>query len=277
VIRVGLRPAVDLVHTIRMRSLRLRRRREPRGLRVTRHQVPWNIRRPIRVVQLTDLHVSPSTLGGPLVFALEWVRRSTPELVVLTGDYLNYSLKYVDALAEFVRALPKPCVAILGNHDHWSGAEAVQAALKQGGAEVLVNESTTVVHADFELTVIGLDDGHTGRDDAPRAFAGVRRPEDALVLTHHPGTADEIAELGGRLILAGHTHAGQVHVPGITRALGKAMGYRYIAGWYPVGAVGQGWLYVNAGIGSSIMPFRIGHPATPEVAVFDLVPRAEAL
>jgi predicted MPP superfamily phosphohydrolase len=240
-----------------------------RKLRATRHRVLWNTPARMRVVQLSDLHFSSRSLRGGFDRATDFVWRAHPSLVVLTGDYVNYSLKYTSELRRFVRGLPKPCVAILGNHDHWSGAGEVSDALEHGGAEVLANRSTQVAIGRADLEVIGLDDGLTGHADVERAFARAERPNDALVLTHLPATADAIAEKGGRLILAGHTHGGQVHVPVVTRAVHRAIGSPYLAGWYQVGPAR---LYVNAGLGSSLLPFRAGPEAMPEISVFDLVP-----
>ncbi len=69
---------------------------------------------------------------------------------------------------------------------------------------------------------VGVDDGRSGNDDVPRAFADVADPERALVLSHFPSTAETIATTGAPLVLSGHTHAGQVDVPHVTRLLASA-------------------------------------------------------
>ena len=90
-----------------------------------------------------------------------------------------------------------------------------------------------------------------------------------LALTHLPDTGDDIAARGGRLILAGHTHGGQIRVPIITRAALRISGSRYVAGWYRTRG---GRLYVSAGVGSSVVRWRVGRQAQPEVTLLDLIP-----
>lgn len=245
-------------------ALRCGRPPEPR---LTRHTLSWPVTRRARVAHLTDLHVGMSTPGRTLGAALAAVRASQPDLVVLTGDYLNGSLAHLRELQRFVRQLPGAVVATLGNHDHWSGADAIARGLAGEGVTVLQNESLALDDTGLEL--VGIDDGETGHDDPARAFRDVRRPHDALVLQHAPKCADAIAPLGGRLILSGHTHGGHVRVPRVTDDICRRLGQPYVAGWYRVGAAD---LYVNAGLGHS--PFRAGHEAHPEVAIFDLVPQS---
>jgi predicted MPP superfamily phosphohydrolase len=227
---------------------------------VTRHQVPF--RRSARVVQLTDIHVGPTTPRRFLCEVARRVRELEPDLVVMTGDYVNASTFYANRITELVLQLPRPCVAVLGNHDHWTDAKRVTQALEAGGARVLRNESIHVAG----ITVVGVDDGCSGHADVERAFARVTDAEDALVLSHFPNTADEIATKAARLVLSGHTHAGHFAIPRVTKAVAKLAGNPYLHGFHRVGARTD--LYVSAGLGHSLPGLRLG--AKPEVAVFDL-------
>ena len=233
------------------------------GLAITTHTIPWPTR--ARVVQLTDLHMGPTTPKAVLQRVADIVQGLDPELVVLTGDYVNQSLFHLDRVTDFVRALPAPCVAVLGNHDHWTSAVRVTEALEAGGAEVLRNASTVR----GGITVVGVDDGCTHHDDIARAFEGVD-PRSALVLTHDPKTAEAIAERGAPLVLSGHTHAGQIEVPLVTRRIARAVGMPYLRGFFTIGETA---LYVNAGLGHSLEGLR-GGPTRPEIAVFELDPAA---
>ncbi len=219
----------------------------------------------MRVVHLTDLHVGVTTPHRTLAGALAAVDVAQPDLVVLTGDYLNHSLEHLPRLRSFVRRLPGTVIATLGNHDHWSGPEAIAEGLRAEGVTVLENASVLF----RGLPIVGVDDGHTGHDDPERAFAAVDDPARALVLQHAPATTPRVAEHGGRLVLSGHTHGGTIRVPRVTDAICDGLGQPYVAGWY---RVGESELYVNAGLGHS--PFRAGEEAQPEVAIFDLVPSA---
>jgi predicted MPP superfamily phosphohydrolase len=227
---------------------------------VTRHAVP--LRSHARVVHLTDVHVGPTTPRRFLGEVARRVRELEPDLVVMTGDYVNASTFYADRVTELVLQLPRPCVAVLGNHDHWTDAERISRALAAGGARVLRNESMHVAG----MTVVGVDDGRSGHADVERAFARVSDPEDAIVLSHFPNTADEIAKKHARLVLSGHTHAGHFAIPKVTKALAKLAGNPYLRGFHRVGPRTD--LYVNAGLGHSLPGLRLG--AKPEIAVFDL-------
>lgn len=241
------------------------------GLSVTMHRVPWRIDRRVRVVQLTDVHVGPTTPRAVLRRVAETVHALGADVVVLTGDYVNVSLFYVDRITELVAALPKPCIAVLGNHDHWTNPVRVTRALEDGGATVLRNASTVVDGAGFTLPIVGVDDGCSGNADVDRAFADVddRDRDRTLVLSHFPNTADLIAEKRPPLVLSGHTHAGQVDVPHVTRYVARLAGNPYLRGFHRVGPATD--LYVSAGIGHSLEGLRSGK-ASPEIAVFDLTP-----
>ncbi len=217
----------------------------------------------MRIVHLTDIHAGPTTPRRFLAEVVDVASALEPDLVVLTGDYVNASLVHLDRITELVRALPRPCVATLGNHDHWTDARRISKGLERGGAIVLRNESLLV----DGLSIVGVDDGRSGHADVDRAFARVTRPEDALVLTHFPRTAEDVARAGAPLVLSGHTHAGQLHFPRVTETLARFVGHRYLHGFYRVGARTD--LYVNAGLGHSAL--RAGR-ARPEIAVFDLAP-----
>lgn len=238
------------------------------GIAVSMHRVPWERR--MRVIQLTDVHVGPTTPRSVLRRAADVVGSLEPDVVVLTGDYVNTSLFFVDRVTDLVEWLPKPCLAILGNHDHWAGPEKVGKALRAGGAEVLRNESRVVETAAGALVVVGVDDGTRSTMDIERAFRAVDARR-ALVLAHHPQTADHIAKKGAPLVLSGHTHGGQIDVPRVTERVAKLTGNPYLHGFYRIDETD---LYVNAGIGHSLPGFRAGRTC-PEIAVFDLDPNTQ--
>jgi len=225
------------------------RQRARRGLRVTTHTVPWGLPRRVRVARLTDLHVGFGTAASVLDAAVLRCREASPDLVVLTGDYVNRTTVYLPELRKLLARLPRPCVATLGNHDHWSDGSAVREALAAEGVDVLSNAHTRLRLGGEHLTVVGVDDGHTGHADPKRAFS------------------DGVAAHGGRLVLAGHTHGGQFDLGSVTDAMLRAAGEPYAAGWYDLDRTR---LYVNAGVGGAVIGTRLGPRATPEVALFDL-------
>lgn len=247
-------------------ALGLARGRRP-ALRVTRHRVAWpELSAPRTVAQLSDLHVgwsTPEVLFREVLAALE---AEPPDLVALTGDYVNVSRVFLRRLERFVAALPAPVVAVLGNHDHIAGAEQIGRALESGGAQVLRNRRLTMLG----LEIVGVDDGRTRHQDVNLAFAGVEGP--SLVLTHYPPTALEVLGRGARLVLTGHTHAGQLDLPhGLTERLTRFVGHGgFLRGRYAL--EGGTELYVNAGLGHSRPGMRRGEPCRPELAYFRLDP-----
>lgn len=262
---VAIAAAVALGSTLAVRQVRAGRRA---GLTVTQHRIPWHGTRPIRVAQLTDVHVGLTTPRRTLARIAEVVRDMRCDVVVMTGDYVNMSVFHVGRVTELVRALPQPCIAVLGNHDHWSGAERVTRALESGGAKVLRNAHATVRGEGWSLVVVGVDDGRSDHDDVDLAFSGVERPERALVLTHDPRTATSIAKTRAPLVLSGHTHAGQIHVPRVVPLVAKLAGHPYLRGFHRIDRTD---LYVSAGVGHSLSGLRSEETA-PEIAVFELDP-----
>jgi len=245
-------------------------RAAPRTVRLTRHRVPWDGDDAFRVVHLTDLHLGWATPPALVEQALRLCRSAAPDLVVMTGDYLNLTLRYLPDLHRLLAAVPAPCLATLGNHDHRAGAAAIVSAFDEHGIRVLQNASHRLRVGGRGLTVVGIDDGFSRHADVARSLASLSRPEAALVLTHFPETASEVASRGGRLVLSGHTHGGQVTVPVVTKAILRLAGSKYVAGWYSIGSTR---LYVNAGVGSAAIRCRLGERAAPEVALIELVPR----
>jgi len=240
----------------------------PRRVRLTRHAVPWDGDGPLRVVHLTDLHLGWATPPALVEQAVRLCRSVKPDLVVMTGDYLNLTLRFLPDLHRLLGALPRPCLATLGNHDHRAGATSIVSTFDQHGVSVLQNSSQLLRLGGRQLTVVGIDDGFSRHADVSRSLSGLSSPETALVLAHFPETADEVSRCGGRLVLSGHTHGGQIVVPIVTRAVLRLAGSKYLAGWYSIGCTR---LYVNAGIGSTAIG-RLGERAAPEVAVIDLQP-----
>ena len=101
-------------------------------------------------------------------------------------------------------------IAVLGNHDHWSGAEEVRHALERGGVEVLRNRHTTITLRHERLQVVGLDDAYTGHARRDEAVKGLRHDLPSIALSHIAEEADGLWRHGVPLVLSGHTHAGQV-------------------------------------------------------------------
>src|SRR5215470_9057502 len=93
----------------------------------------------LRIAHLTDQHVGRVTPLAVQMTAVDMANAERPDLVLVTGDFVCHSQLYLDQLTEVMRAFKAPVIAVLGNHDHWSGAEEVRLALQRAGVEVLRN------------------------------------------------------------------------------------------------------------------------------------------
>lgn len=251
-------------------------KRRPRGTVGVRHFAGHlahheHFDAPIRVAHLTDQHVGRVTPMATQREAIDRINEERPHLVALTGDFVGHGLGYLDQLRELIESIEAPTIAVMGNHDHWSGPDEVRRTLRRAGAEILDNAWTTFTVDGVELQVVGVDDAYTGHADAESATRGLDRTRPTLGLSHVPEVADALWQRGVELVLAGHTHAGQLTFRGDPHRFNLAAmaGHRYVHGLYG-DRRGEGALYVSAGIGAAVMPFRFGERGRSEVAVFDL-------
>jgi hypothetical protein len=222
----------------------------------------------LRIVQVSDLHVHGiGTLERQL---LEQLHDAQADLIVITGDSIDRagSLPLLDRLlGEFPRS-PR-VLAILGNWEYRSGVGPDQFAhtYARHGIELLVNQSIELEHHGRTIRITGLDDILDGRPDAATALRDGRSLDHHLVLAHCPVSRDTLGlppEHPASLVLSGHTHGGQVAPFGVATILPPGCG-RYVSGWYRDD--GGPPLYVSRGIGTSLLPIRIG--AAPELVRID--------
>jgi len=214
----------------------------------------------LRLGQLSDVHIRAGAAARRLNLAVDLLNALRPDLVVLTGDYVCVSTRALPSLTAALSRLEVPAYATLGNHDHWSGARKVRGALERAGVDVLVNEHRAIPTARGALHLVGVDDCITGHHDPEKAFGGVPRSATLVVLSHDPRSVRFLWPFAPALVLSGHTHGGQIYVPGLTPFVARRVGSRYLAGLFEVeGAV----LFVTRGIGATL-PVRLGAP--PEVA-----------
>lgn len=224
----------------------------------------------IRVAHLTDLHVGRVTPLSVQREAVALANAAEPDITVITGDFVCHSQRYLEQLTEVVSSIKGPVVGVLGNHDHWSGADAVRKALARGGVELLDNANTTITLRHQRLQLVGLDDAYTGHADRAKALKGLRSDLPALGLSHIAEEADALWAAGVPLVLAGHTHAGQVTVAKLHElSIGRIAGHKYVHGLYGDRGA-QGAVYVGAGVGAAIIPLRVGERGRREVTLFEL-------
>jgi len=228
---------------------------------------------PIRVAHLTDLHVGRVTPFAIQREARALVNAQSPDLVLVTGDFVCHSQLYLDQLTHLMSGFSAPVVAVLGNHDYWAGAEEVCLALRRAGVEILRNQNTIFTVRGQRLQIVGLDDAYTGHARRDKAVAGLRPDLPTLALSHIAEEADLLWRHGIPLVLSGHTHGGQITLARLNEiTLGKIGGHKYLHGLYGSreGGGNAGAVYVGAGIGAAVMPLRIGERGKREVTIFEL-------
>lgn len=230
----------------------------------------------LRLALLTDLHIGNWASHRLAERVVAMTNRLAPDLVLLGGDLVHDDVSTAElrATARALERLQAPLgrFAVLGNHDYEAGEERVQAAMEDAGLRVLRNEGLRLRLGERSLWLAGLDDCLVGRADLRPALRGARSGDLRLLLVHEPDYAanetvrpllDSVA-----LQLSGHSHGGQVRLPGIGALLYPDMGRLYPEGLQRVeGSPLQ--VYTSRGIGVTGPPVRLLCP--PEISLLRLV------
>ena len=235
---------------------------EPRWLQVKEHYLTQSaLEQDVTLVCFGDTHVGLDTTAEDLARWVEQINRQQPDVVVFLGDLFDDYSQYqgdpeevVQALAD-IRAADK--LAVVGNHDVGGGSERVyEGLMERAGFTVLRNESAECQGIRF----IGADEMLFYHPDVTGLSGqGICN----TLLCHEPDFADEAEPFA--LMLAGHTHGGQVRLPFCPPFVRPPGGEGYTAGFYQTA---KGTLYVNRGLGMTSLPLRFG--ARPELTVFHL-------
>lgn len=222
-----------------------------------------------RIAHLTDIHLgqwlSPARLEG----VVDLTNGLGADLIALTGDFLSYDLvgSARDLEDSFARLQAKDGVfAVLGNHDHWVGAPLVRALLERAHIRELRNDVVTLRRGAAVLHLAGVDDVMVHQDDLAQVLDRLPPDGPALLLAHEPDFADRAAGTGRfALQLSGHSHGGQVVLPGFGPLIRGPHCWKYPLDRYQVGPM---TLYTNRGLGSNMWWIRVNCP--PEIALITL-------
>ncbi len=223
-----------------------------------------------RVVQISDLHLEPLHNPELVLRTVAIINSMKPDVIVLTGDYVTHDSRDIMALSAPLAGLKARAgvFAIPGNHDVWNGASRIAGALRHHGITWLRNNGVPLTDKGDTLWIGGMDSIWGGRPHIHEALKD--RPGEApvVLLMHEPDYADHVALASMPLLqLSGHTHGGQVCLPGGHPIQLPSWGRKYSRGLYQVGKV---QLYVNRGLGCMDVPVRFACP--PEITEFTLVP-----
>jgi predicted MPP superfamily phosphohydrolase len=217
------------------------------------------------ILHISDMHADMN--HGAMSRLIKLVDQMRYDICVLTGDFRGKTFGPFDAaLAGVARVrshLRGPVFGVLGNHD----TIRMVPGLEQMAIRVLLNESEAILRGNERIHLAGIDDAHFYRvDNIEKSAAGIPDGAFSILLSHTPEIYRQAAHAGFRLLLSGHTHGGQICLPGsIPITLDSALPRRLGSGaWSYHDMIG----YTSVGAGSSIVPVRIN--CRPEITLHRL-------
>ena len=222
----------------------------------------------VRVLVISDIHAGPFVTVEALERTFKRLLTLQPDLILLPGDFATVCVSEVERAVSALRVLRAPLgvYGVLGNHDYYTeDTDCVSALLESAGIELLQNRSVTIEHGDARFLLGGVDDLLGGNPDFFQALDGHRTEMPSVVMSHNPDVFPTAVEHGVSLLLAGHTHGGQIRVPGLS-VLVRMSRYRLDEGRF---AVGDSELIVSKGLGVTGLPLRVACP--PEALFLTLV------
>jgi predicted MPP superfamily phosphohydrolase len=214
----------------------------------------------LRIVQISDIHHGLFLPKEWLSEAVQQANRLNPDIIALTGDFVTYSRRNIGSAAELLGRLRARygVYAVLGNHDFRVDADAVTLALRRQRIDVLRNRHIALGFGGASLYLAGVDDYGYGAD-LRRAVRGIPQDAATILLAHNPRIIRLASRHSVSLVLSGHTHGGQVNIPLLGTVYGRSPErLRYKIGWDRLGTT---QIYVNRGIGTIVLPWRLRCPA----------------
>jgi predicted MPP superfamily phosphohydrolase len=237
------------------------------AVRTTRHRitVAGAAAPPLTVAYASDFHAGSTTDPAVLRAGCAALRAAEADVLLLGGDFVTLDPFAVDTLAAELGSIPAPLgrYAVLGNHDWWSDAPHIVGALEAAGINVLINRAVRLGPPFEQVWICGLDDHWCGQPDATAALDGADGVR--IVLMHAPSGLLDLGPARFDLALCGHTHGGQLALPGGVPILVPqgALSRRYARGRFGLG--GGRTLVVSVGLGCVVLPLRLF--ADPEIVV----------
>lgn len=224
----------------------------------------------LKVVQLSDIQVSESYATNRLDKVIRKVNKEKPDIIVFTGDLFDNYAKYqheqeiIEKLSKMQASIGK--YAVWGNHDYGGGAANIyERVMNAANFNVLKNTGETLTLKNGKTLFIGgLDDSLLGNPSVNDTLAYREKYDYSVLLTHEPDVADDFVGTNTQLVLAGHSHGGQIRIP--FHPVKNVLAEKYIRGLYELSDHTK--LYVNTGLGTTSIHARFGVP--PEISVFEL-------
>jgi len=222
----------------------------------------------LTITHLSDLHIGRLTTPDQLPRILGAAQQVNGDIIALTGDFVDLSLKVLDEVIAGIQKLKAPLGVYLvpGNHDYLDNPHEFVSRIRRSGLRLMVDESDVISHAGCRIAITGLDYRHGKRRIASAVHRILRAARPAptippadlsLLLSHHPDAFDTATRHRVDLTLSGHTHGGQF-VLGDSVSRKGSLGLGSLAFRYPRGLYRQdnSYLYVTTGVGAWF-PMRV--------------------
>jgi hypothetical protein len=221
----------------------------------------------LRVAFIADIHLGPYVSRANVRRMVNEVNALHPDLVILGGDYAYRDAAAIPAaFAELARLrAPLGVYAILGNHDHYLGTTATLQGMAAAGIRDVDNRGVWLTRGGSRLRLGGVDDLWKGAQNLPRAVGDAGEGDFVLLVSHNPDYAERLHGAQVDLVLSGHTHGGQVALPGWAPILPSNYGQKYRAG---IAHTGKTTVLVTTGVGTTVVPLRLF--ARPEIVLLTL-------
>lgn len=222
-----------------------------------------------RLANLSDIHLGQWITPKHLEGVIDLLNKEKPDSITITGDFVSYVLDDVVSSLENCLKKLKPkefSFAVLGNHDHWLGADKIRRILRKTKIIDVSNDFFTIYHDEAPLHIAGVDSVMLEKNRLDMVLKKLPEEGPAILLAHEPDFAD-ISSSTGRfsLQISGHSHGGQFLIPGLGTLIRGPHFLKYPAGKYKVKDMVQ---YTSRGLGTNIFWLRINCP--PEITIIVL-------
>ncbi len=225
----------------------------------------------IKIVFFSDTHLGEFSPPNQLNKLVNKINAENPDLVLFMGDLINYSPNLeinTSLISETLKSIQSSYgkYAVVGNHElALENQYNYSDLMSQGDFNVLINDFLDF--PDLNLRLLGLDDDYLGKPDINLSNSATKESYN-LLMTHEPDIVDEMNLDDIQLVLAGHTHGGQISIPFLTDRILPMGGQNYLKGLYSVGPNQQTNLFVSKGIGMTKLPLRFMN--VPEIVSIEI-------